>query len=84
MQLMAVRGWRIVSASSGPGMLMWFDPNHEQPLLRALTLEEKRGNLQEEDGVSLRERRMAGAGAEAVHGQQLDLLSGGPSTTGGG
>ena len=50
--MIKVRGWRLCRAEDSQGMLMWFDPFHEQPLLRALTRDEKSVRLDEHGSVS--------------------------------
>ena len=49
--MIEVRGWRIASGEPS-GLTMWFDPLHEQPLLRVLTREEKAVSLDEYGSVS--------------------------------
>ena len=50
--MITVRGWRLCRAEDSQGMLMWFDLLYEQPLLRALTGDEKAVRLDEYGSVS--------------------------------
>ena len=49
---LVVRGWRIVASARGPGLLMWFDPTLEQPLLRTLTRDEASARVDRSVSVS--------------------------------
>ena len=48
-----IRLWRMARPERGPGMLLWFDPNSEEPVLLTLEPQEKSGVLEYCEGDEL-------------------------------
>ncbi len=76
MESKPIRGWRMLGPESGPGLLIWVDPDTELLTLRDLTEDEKCSTLDKRRSVSGLIRSDTPEVTDGCDGSQLSL---GPS-----